>query len=69
MSVDTRTVDWLSLIGGCTYVWFVCRRGQVNVGLTTYRGPGQDDPSLEGRFGEDEDQDEALAEDEDEDED
>ncbi len=27
-------------------------RWQVNVGLTTYRGPGQDDPSLGPRFGE-----------------
>ncbi len=23
---------------------------QVNVALTTYRGPGEDDPSLGGRF-------------------
>jgi len=35
----------------------VSHRRQVNVGLTTYRGPGQDDPSLEGRFEEDEDED------------
>ena len=43
-------------------MWFVCRRGQVNVGLTMYKGPGQDDPSLGGRFEEDVDE----AEDEDE---
>jgi hypothetical protein len=29
---------------------FLGRRRQVNVGLITYRGPGEDDPSLKGRF-------------------
>ncbi len=45
----------------------MCCRWQVNVGLTTYRGPGQDDASLGQRF-RDEEKDESGYEDEDEDE-
>ena len=45
--MSVGTVDWSRSVG--VYVWFVCRR-QVNVGLRVYGGPGQNDPSLEGRF-------------------